>query len=80
MEVQACAISGGHCEVSQQGAVVEVHHSQETIVQTQAQQELQSWTGPRHPEGQEGQSKERAISGEGLQALQHHLWSCDLRA
>lgn len=80
MEVEACAIGGGHSEVSQQGAVVEVHHSQETIVQTQAQQELQSWSGPCHPEGQEGQSEERAICGEGLQALQDHLWRCDLRA
>lgn len=80
MEVEACAVGGRHSEVSQQRAVVEVHQSEETIVETQAQQELQARSGPRHPEGQEGQSEERAICGEGLQALQHHLWSCDLRA
>jgi len=80
VEVEARAIRGGHGEVRQQGAVVEVHHREETVVQTQAQQELQARSGPRHPEGQEGQSEERAIGGEGLQALQHHLWSCDLRA
>lgn len=80
VEVEARAIGGGHSEVGQQGAVVEVHHGEETIVQTQAHQELQAWPGPRHPEGQEGESKEGAIPGEGLQALQHHLWGRGLGA
>lgn len=80
MEVEACAIGGRYSEVSQQGAMVEVHHGEEAIIETQAHKELQAWPGPRHPEGQEGQRKERAIRGEGFQALQHHLWSCDLGA
>lgn len=79
VEVEARAVGGGHGEVSQQGAVVEVHHGEKAVVQTQAEQELQARTGPRHPEGQEGQSEERAICREGLQALQHHLWRRDLR-
>lgn len=80
MEVEARAICGGHGQVGQKGAVVEVHQSEEAVVQTQAQQELQSRSGPRHPECQEGESEERAICGEGFQPLQHHLWSCDRRA
>lgn len=78
VKVEACAIGGRHGEVSQQGAVVEVHHGEEAVVQAQAQQELQTWPGPRHPEGQERETEERAIGGESLKALQHHLWICDL--
>lgn len=80
MEVEARAVRGGHGEVGQQRAVVEVHQREETVVQTQAQQELQPRSGPQHPEGQEGQRQQGAISGEGLEPLQHHLWSRDLRA
>lgn len=80
MEVEARAIGGGDGEVGQQRAVVEVHQSEETIIQTQAQEELQSRPGPGHPEGQEGQGKEGAIGWEGFEAPQHHLWVCDWRA
>ena len=80
VEVEARAVAGGHGEVGQQGAVVEVHHGEEAVVQTQAQQELQPGPGPRHPEGEEGQGEEGAICGESLQALQHHLWGRDRRA
>lgn len=69
VEVEASAIGGGHCEVSEQGAVVEVHHGEETVVEAQAHQELHTRTGPGHPEGQEGQGEEGAIGGEGFQAL-----------
>lgn len=80
VEVEARAVGGGHGQVRHQGAVVEVHHGEEAVVQAQAEQELQAGAGPRHPEGQEGQREQRAILGEGLQALQHHLWRRDLRA
>lgn len=73
MEVQACALVRRHSQVSQQGVVVEVHQSEETIVKAQADEELQTRVGPGHPEGQEGKSKKRPIPGERLETFQHHL-------
>lgn len=80
VEVEAGAVRGWHGQVGHQGAVLKVNHGEETIVQTQAEQELEARPGPRHPEGQEWQSEERAIGREGPQTLQHYLWRCDLRA
>lgn len=60
--------------------MVEVHHRKKAIIQAKAQQELQAWLGPCHPKRQEGQSEEGAACGEGVQALQHHLWRCNVGA
>lgn len=79
VEVEARAIGGGDRQVSQQRAVVEVHRREETIVQAQAQQELEPRSGPGHPERQEGQREERPVCGQGFEAPQHHLWICDWR-